>query len=70
MGTEQRRDWDGHDWASVEHPADEKRGPQWDEREWAGEAPDKSTTEHASGGSGVTGGGHGSGEQHWAPDKD
>ncbi len=69
MTDEQNRDWDKHDWAGEEHPADEHSSPRWDDKEYAGEDPDKPEEEHGTGGS-LSGGGHGSGEQHWAPDKE
>lgn len=70
MANEQSREWDRHDWAGEAHPADEKPGPRWDDRAYAGETPDEPGTAHGSGDGGLTGGGHGSGEQHWAPESD
>ncbi len=70
MASEQSRDWDRHDWTGEAHPADEKRGATWDDKEYAGEQADQPGAEHAAGEGGLTGGGHSSGEQHWAPDKE
>lgn len=67
--TQEDRNWDGHDWSGEEHPAREAQGPQWDERSWAGEAPHTAGTDHGADGAGPSGRGHGSGEQHWAPDR-
>ncbi len=69
VGNEQSREWDRHDWAGADHPADEQAAPRWDDREYAGQAPDAPGIEHAAGGGGPTGGGHGSGEQHWVPER-
>ncbi len=70
MANEHNNDWDRHDWTGEEHPSDEKRGPRWDDKEYAGEKADEPGTEHAAGQAGLTGGGHGSGEQHWTPEKE
>jgi hypothetical protein len=70
MANEQQRDWDRHDWSGEEHPADEKQAKRWDDKEWAGEKPDDAGSEHGAGDSGLTGGGHAPGEQHWVPDKE
>ncbi len=72
MTTEKQEspDWDRHDWAGEEHPADEKPTATWEDKEWAGEAPDGTEPGPTEGAAGPSGGGHPSGEQHWAPDEE
>jgi hypothetical protein len=69
MATEKKtdRDWDRHDWAGEDHPADEKSGARWADEKWAGETPKEGDKSKRTGG--LSGGGHTPGEQHWTPDK-